>query len=503
MKIIVRRIITILPALLLQALWLYVIFTWLAPWAGIINFVLSILAFLFVLYLISKREESNYKVLWLLVILTFPVAGALLYLLFGNKRTMRPLKKKMKAAVPLPPVQDKSAPLYDRMEKDSKRLSQTFRWIQSQTGLPLQKNQEAVYYPLGDEMFPVMLEELEKAEKFIFLEYFIVQKGVMWDTIVEVLERKVSQGVDVRMLYDDLGSFSTYDRKQAEELRKKGIRIVSFNPLVIVKGTLNCRDHRKMMVIDGRVVFSGGINLADEYINRIVRFGHWKDIGFKLTGEAVQNYTRMFMEFWNAFAGDRIPDEYLLFPDSPEDDADDGLVLSYYDSPLRDISVNNELFSDLLSQAQDYAWFYTPYLLPGDALTDAFIRAARRGVDVRIFMPGIPDKKMVFRMSRSFYSVLLEAGVKIYEYTPGFLHAKACLVDDIVGSVGTVNLDYRSLFLHFENNSLFYHASLLKDLKADMEQTQAKCTERTLENIGTGFWKWFLDGILRIFTPLF
>ncbi len=504
MNPIIRRVLVILPAVLLQALWMYILLSWLAPWAAVINAVLSVLAFIFVLYLITKRDEGTYKIIWLLLILTFPLPGALLYLLFGNKRTTRPLRKKLAEAAPLPPLSDDSAPLYGKLEEENKRLAQTFRAVQQTTGFPLRVNRQATYYPLGDDMFPVMLRELEKAEKFIFVEYFIVEKGRMWDSMTEIMARKAAQGVDVRVLYDDLGSIGTYSWSKAEELRKQGIRCEAFNPLVFIKGTLNCRDHRKMLIIDGKVAFSGGVNLADEYINHITRFGHWKDIGFRLEGPAVENYTRMFSAFWNAFAGDPIPEDFLTGPalsDAPAA-GPDGLVLSYYDSPLGDTAVSNELYIDLLSQAKDYAWFYTPYLMPGDALLDAFLRAARRGVDVRIILPGIPDKKLVFRMSRSFYSVLLEAGVKIYEYTPGFVHAKASLVDGVVGSVGTVNLDYRSLFLHFENNSLFYRASLLDSLRSDFLATQAKCQERTLDNIRTGFFHWLLDGILRIFTPL-
>ncbi len=504
MKPIILRVLVVLPAVLLQALWLYVLLGWLAPWAAVINAVLSILAFIFVLYLITKRDEGTYKIIWLLLILTFPLPGALLYLLFGNKRTTRPLQKKLAEARPLPPREDDSAPLYEALEREDKRLAQTFRTVQGMTGFLPQVNRRADYYPLGDDMFPVMLQELEKAEKFIFVEYFIVQNGLMWDSMTEIMARKAAQGVDVRVLYDDLGSIGTYSWNKAEALRRQGIRCAAFNPLVFIKGTLNCRDHRKMLIIDGKVAFSGGVNLADEYINHIERFGHWKDIGFRLEGPAVENYTRMFAAFWNAFAGDPVPEECLARPafDPQPAAAGDGLVLSYYDSPLGRDAVSNELFVDLLSQAKDYAWFYTPYLMPGDALLDAFVRAARRGVDVRIILPGIPDKKLVYRMSRSFYSVLLEAGVKVYEYTPGFVHAKACLVDGVVGTVGTVNLDYRSLFLHFENNSLFYRASLLDSLKADFLATQDKCLERSFDNIEMGFGHWLMDGILRIFTPL-
>ena len=498
MNKIVRRILTVIPAVLIQVLWLILLFSWLAPWAAAINFALSLMAFFLVLYIITKQDEGTYKILWLLVILPFPIPGALLYLCFGNKRTTRPLRRHLDA-VELPPAQETDCLV--ELAKADPRLAQTVGCLSEYTGFPLLHNREAKYYPLGDDLFPVMLEELEKAEKFIFCEYFIVESGHMWDSMAEIMARKAAQGVDVRVMYDDLGSISTYTRKSADELREKGIRCIAFNPLVTIKGTLNYRDHRKMLIIDGKTAFSGGVNLADEYINRVVKHGHWKDIGFRLSGEAVGAYTRMFAKFWNAFSRDPIPDEFLAPVKAEARDAD-GYVISYYDSPLGSRAVSNELYIDLLSQAQSSAWFFTPYLMPGEALLDAFVRAARRGVDVRIIMPGVPDKKLVFRMSNSFYPVLLEAGVKIYEYTPGFVHAKGCIVDGKVGTVGTVNLDYRSLFLHFENNSLFCGASILEDLRADFLATQNLCEEKTLENIGTGLGKWIVDGVLRIFAPL-
>lgn len=502
MKKIIRRAFIVLPAILLQCGWIYILLRWLAPWAALINAALSILSVLFVLYIITKQDEGTYKILWLLVILAFPLPGAALYAFFGDKRTTRPLRKKLEAVSGPPGQSECSLSACAELAKTAPRMAQTFRYIQDTTGFPVYPNETAQYYPLGDKLFPAMLAELEQAERFIFVEYFIVEPGVMWDTMVEIMARKAAQGVVVRVLYDDLGSISTYAGDNVRELWKKGIQCVPFNPLIFVKGTLNYRDHRKMLVIDGKVAFSGGVNLADEYINQVEKFGHWKDIGFRLTGPAVQNYTRMFTEFWDAFAAAPISTESLALPPA-EYSADQGFVISYCDSPLRSQAVSNEVYIDLLSQAERYAYFFTPYLMPGEALLNAFVRAARRGVDVRIIMPGVPDKKLVFRMSHSFYPVLLEAGIKIYEYIPGFVHAKGCVIDDVAGTIGTVNLDYRSLFLHFENNSLFYGAPILRDIKADFLDTQAQCREMRLgENVKVNFRHWLLDGILRIFAPL-
>ena len=273
MNRIIRRVFAILPAVLVQVLWLLVLFHWLAPWAGLIHAVLSVLALLFVLYIITKQDESTYKILWLLVILTFPLPGALLYLLFGNKRTTRPLQKKLNHAPPLLTDRSDAAPLHEALSAENERLAQTFRWLEEKTGFALHANRTAEYYSLGDQMFPDILAELKKAERFIFVEYFIIENGLMWDSITEILAEKSAQGVDVRVMYDDLGSISTYAKADAEKLKKKGIHCAAFNPLVLIKGTLNYRDHRKMLIIDGKVAFSGGVNLADEYINHIEKCG--------------------------------------------------------------------------------------------------------------------------------------------------------------------------------------------------------------------------------------
>lgn len=498
-----RRIIAVIPALIMQLVWLFVLLRWLAPYAAFISLLLSLFASIFVLHIIVNRYESAYKTLWLMIILGFPVFGSMLYFFLGDRKTARPIQRRLAHGRSLLPECSQDDSSAEAIGQAAPRLAQTFRYVSDKTGFPVQPCEEAIYYPLGEAMFARMLEDLRAAERFIFAEYFIVEDGQMWDAMVEIMAKKAAQGVDVRFMYDDLGSISTYSEDNLKQLEQRGIRCTRFNPLIYIRGTLNYRDHRKMLIIDGRVCFSGGVNLADEYINAVERFGHWKDIGFRLTGPAAHNYTLMFAEFWNAFSRQPIPVELLTPPVRSETaGAGQGYVLSYYDSPLHRDAISNNLYIELLSQATRYAWFYTPYLMLGDNLLDAFVRAAQRGVDVRIIMPGIPDKKLVYRMSRSYYRPLLEAGVKIYEYTPGFVHAKACVIDDTVGAIGTVNLDYRSLFLHFENNSLFYQASLLSDLKKDYETTQALCVERTLDSMGITPFKWLLDGLLRLFAPL-
>lgn len=503
MKKIVKRMLVVVPAVCLQILWLFVLMQWLAPYAALIELLLSLFALLYVLYIMSSRNESTYKTLWLLVILGLPVFGTILYLFLGNKRTTKPLREKLERGRASLPEVETADTLLPEVEQENRRFAQTLRYVQRLTGFSTAPCGETQYFPLGEKLLEQMLLDLEQAEHFIYAEYFIIENGKMLDSMVEIMARKAAQGVEVRMLFDDFGSLPTFSIENVQRLWEKGIHCVPFNPMVFLKGTLNYRDHRKMLIIDNRVAFSGGVNLADEYINHIEKHGHWKDIGFRVTGAPVQSFTRMFVEFWNAFSTETIPAERLRLPEPAAPSlGSNGCVLSYYDAPTRSDAVSNSLYTELLSQATRFAWFYTPYLMLGDTLMEAFVRAARRGVDVRIIMPGIPDKALVYRMSRSYYADLLEAGVRIFEYTPGFVHAKACMVDDVIGTIGTVNLDYRSLFLHFENNSLFYRAALLDDLKADFLATQARCVERTLDNIGLSFRKWLFDGVLRIFAPL-
>lgn len=500
---IMRRVLIVIPAVALQVLWHVLLVKWLAPYAPLIVSLLSVAAVFMVLFIVIKRDESTYKLLWLLIILTMPLVGALLYLFFGNKRTAKPLKKRLQSVEssgdphPLPVGETPFA--------GEKRMEQTIRWLERKTGYPLCKARPVRYYPLGDDMFPDMLRDMKSAKRSIYIEYFIIEPGQMWDAMMEVLEDKLRQGVDVRVMYDDLGSISSFNFSNARELTQKGIPCVPFNPLLALKGTANYRDHRKMLIVDNEIAYSGGINLSDRYINLEHPYGHWKDTGFRLTGEGVHSFTHMFLTFWNAFAlkkgeaGTPMP--------VPQDSAEapretDGYVLSYYDSPLEHDATSNQLFIDLLSQSTDYAWFFTPYLMLGDDLMAAMLAAARRGVDVRIIMPGIPDKKLIFRMSRSFYQVLLNGGVKIYEYTPGFVHAKSFVSDDKVATIGTVNLDYRSLFLHFENNSLFYRSSIVEKIKEDFLATQALCSEVQPYDKKRYSRRWAVDGLLRIFAPL-
>ncbi len=503
-KKLIKRIVPLIPVAAAEVALIILLFTVLAPLAIPLDILMRVFAVLYILYIMNKEGEGIYRMLWMLIILTVPLFGTLLYLFFGDKRTGRPLEANiLRSRDDLPYLDPMCGALCIGKYGDDLRAMQTISMVEKMSRFPVHTNPGADYYPLGDDAFKPMLAALETAQKYIFIEYFIMERGLLWDSIVEILTRKVQQGVDVRVMYDDLGSIATYTRADRAALQALGIKCIAFNPVVLVRGTLNYRSHRKMMVIDGRIAFSGGINMADEYINQNKHpYGHWKDLVYAVRGGAVENFVHMFAEFWNGFSDDKIDPAKLDVPYTESEDCD-GLALSYYDSPVGVYNVTYDLYADLLETATDYVWFYTPYLRLGDALQEAMIKAARRGVDVRIIMPGIPDKKVIFRMARAYYPQLLAAGVRIFEYTPGFMHAKACMMDDKFCAMGTVNLDYRSLFLNFENNTLFYRSSILQDLKADYEHTLTMCREVKYADLRKGVITWMIDSFLRIISPAF
>ena len=351
-------------------------------------------------------------------------------------------------------------------------------------------------------MYPALLADLEKAEKSIFLECFIVSQGKMWQGVEDILRRKAAQGVDVRLIYDDFGSLLGLPKDFVVRMERAHIRCIPFNPVVpLLSLVMNHRDHRKIVVVDGKVAYTGGINLADEYINEITRFGYWKDAGLRIEGAAVWNFTVMFLDFWNAFRP--YEQDYSAFrPQLAVLPASDGVVQPYADSPLDEEPVAETVYLDILAQAQQYVYFYTPYLAIGEEMLDALRNAAKRGVDVRLVLPGIPDKKLVFRLSRSYYLPLLRAGVRIYEYTPGFLHAKCCVSDDRAAVVGSINMDYRSMFLHFECGVLLLQNSQVLALRDDVRRTLPQCREVQCADCRTGLAGTALDSVLRLLSPL-
>ena len=499
-KVINRAVITVV-LVALQVAWLLWAFFSLTTGRIWISGILNALSVLIVLYLVRKDENSAYKIIWIVLIGVTPLLGGALYLLFGNKAPAKRMRQRMQAVEK--EQQDELCQPEGQTDALDTRVGSLSRYIAHYGPYPAWKNTAAEYFPCGEAMYPKLLEDLEHAEKFIFLEFFIVSQGQMWSSIEEILIRKASQGVEVRLIYDDFGSLLGLPNDFVVRMERNHIHCIPFNPVVpLVSIVMNHRDHRKIVVIDGNVGYTGGVNLADEYINVEKRFGYWKDAALRLEGAAVWNFTVMFLNFWNAFRPSET--DYAAF--RPEADrmpqVQDGVVQPYADSPLDEEPLAETVYMDILSQAQNYVYIYTPYLAVGEEMMDALKIAAKRGVDVRLVVPGIPDKKLVYRLTRSYYVPLIRAGVRIYEFTPGFLHAKCYVSDDKVAVVGSINMDYRSLFLHFECGTLLMYNSQVIALREDVRKTLTQCREVNLSDCRTSLPGTLLDSVLRLLSPL-
>lgn len=460
----------------------------------------SILA---VLWIIGSKSNPAYKIAWIIPILAFPIFGGIIYLMFGGSHLSKRTKRKMSSLREESSRElagDCKAQVLSTLSEDAVVQA---RYLEHAAMCPVYGNTQTEYYPLGELKFAAMLQELKKAKKYVFLEYFIVEEGKMWNSILEVLLEKARAGVEVRMIYDDVGCLFTLPKDYDKVLEEAGIHCVAFNRFVpVLSVRLNNRNHQKICVIDGKVGFTGGINLADEYINEKVRYGHWKDGGILVRGEAVWSMTVMFLSMWHLHR-DEGEDMEWFRPEREDFSPVRGYVQPYTDSPLDEEPVGQRVYLNLINRAKRYVYIMTPYLIIDDAMTTALILAAKGGIDVRIMTPHIPDKKIIFEVTRAHYETLLENGVRIYEYTPGFLHAKTFAVDDLYGVCGTVNMDYRSLFLHFEDGVLLYDQSTVQDIKADFLNTQQSCQRVTLEQCRSlPWWRQLLRDLLRIFAPL-
>jgi len=457
------------------------------------------------LALVRKDKPAAFKLTWIIVVLSFLPLGGLLYLLFGDKRPTRKIAKYVEEHALISRYLDLDDEPNEVKSEHCGRMSSLFKYIRSQSSYHAYKQTDIDYYTLGEHMFADLLEDLNKAEKFIFLEYFIIKDSLMWGKILEILIWKAHAGVDVHLIIDDFGSMKLFTNRYIRKLRSKGIKIVRFNPLrPKLLMFMNNRDHRKIIVIDGHTAYNGGTNIADEYINVRERFGIWKDTGVRLRGEAVWSFTLMFIEMWDIFCQkDQRISNYEAYRFSGADDIKgDGLVLPYGDSPLDHEQLGENVYIDMLNQAQHYVYIFTPYLIISENLIFALQMAAKRGVDVKIVTPGIPDKKLVFRLTRSYYRFLLEAGVKIYEYTPGFMHAKSFVSDDRLAVVGTINLDYRCLYLHFECATLIYSGKVIDQIKNDALETIKISQEVQIKKTKTSLLGRFVDSVLHLFAPL-
>lgn len=462
------------------------------------------LALVTVVYIINQDGSSAFKIAWILPIVFLPLFGIPMYILFGKKRTPESQRTKLSGMLLRYRATARAvSSRTDDVAQVSAEAALQSAYLERCAGAPVFRRTETKYFKLGDELFPAMLEELKKAERFIFMEYFIVEPGVMWDAILEVLTQKAAEGLDVRLIYDDMGCIMTLPRNYAKRMEKLGIRCCTFHRFQpVLTGTFNNRDHRKICVIDGNIAYTGGVNLADEYINRKVRFGHWKDTAVLVEGEAVRSFTLMFLQMWNI--GQRKEDfAPYLNATVPAAGPCPGYILPYGDSPLDEERVGEMVYTDILNRAERYVHIMTPYLILNYNMISALTFAAKRGVDVRLILPHIPDKAYAFALAYTHYRELLEAGVRIYEYTPGFVHAKTFVSDDEKAVVGTINLDYRSLSLHFECAALLWKVDAVADAERDFQETLAKSQEVTLADLPKIPLKRRLAGrILKLLAPL-
>lgn len=473
-----------------------------------INLFLSVFSIVMIFYLFNDKMSYSAKLTWLGIIMLFPIPGTIMLFLtkydFGHytlKKRTGDLVKSTKNIL----QHDKR--IMNNPELKNSGTTDLCRYVNRTGCFPLYDNTETEYFPCGEAKFASLLEELEKAEDFIFMEYFIIAEGYMWGKILEILQRKAEQGVDVRVMYDGMCEMSTLTHDYPKRLAELGIKCKAFAPIAPFLSThYNYRDHRKILVIDGKVAYNGGINLADEYINKLERFGHWKDTAVMIKGSAVQSFILMFLQMWNIDEEKPDWDRWLTIPKNIDINRKraEGFVMPYADCPLDNEKVGENVYMDIFNHATKYVHIMTPYLILDGELERAIKFAAERGIDVRLILPGIPDKKTAYALAKTHYKELIKSGVKIYEYTPGFVHAKVFVCDDEKAVVGTINLDYRSLYHHFECATYMYRTSCIPAIEADFQQTLRDCRRVTPETIKKEKLYYKIMGqVLKLVAPLF
>ncbi len=461
----------------------------------------SILSVLLVLGIVKESKSLSKDLPWIIIIMLFPIVGALLYIVIGGNLKKSKVLKAIKQS-------EENGGKYFVQNKDIKKEIEEqnngkLNYLMNYLNFPVTKNNEVKYYSFGENAFPDMISELKNAKKFIFLEYFIIKTGKMWDEILKILEEKAEQGLDVRLIYDDMGCIAFLPTNYPKKMEEKGIKCVAFNKLNPFLGVImNNRDHRKMMIIDGKTVFSGGMNLADEYINLEHPYGIWKDNGIKIKGDAVWNFTVMFLNMWNAYKKEDSNYNIFKYDFSKENLNNKGYVVPYFETPLDSEIVGENVYLNIINQATKYLYIFTPYLIIDTDMINSLILSAKRGVDVRIVVPGIPDKKIVYSLTTSYFETLIKNGVKIYKYTPGFVHSKVFISDDNIATVGTINLDYRSLYLHFECGVFMQDVEVINEVKKDLVETIEKSHLVSKKDATPKFFKGVWQAVLRLFAPL-
>ena len=506
-NILFSRLVLIFLAIVIQFFWLATVLYQFSLQFTFINLGFRAVALILAIIISDKDGNAAGRMSWIFLILVAPIFGVTLYFVFGRAKLTKHTEERLERVnEELSPFLAGDEQVEEKIRNENKRIYNQTKYIKDWAGYPVCEYTKTEYYPSGEELFLKMLEAVKEAENFIFLEYFIFEDGIMLEQLLAALEEKVKQGVEVRMIYDDVGCISKLPAGYYKKMEARGIKCTAFNPFrPIMSIIMNNRDHRKILVVDGKTAFTGGINIADEYINVTTRFGYWKDTGVRIEGKAVWNFTAMFLQMWNAFAleKDKLDYEKFCLEDvRPLAKEERGIVLPYSDHPLDSEFVGESVYINLINSAQKYIYFFTPYLIIDNEVVTALILAAKRGVDVRIITPGIPDKKMIFLVTQSYYPQLVEGGVQIFQYRPGFVHAKCAVCDDKIATVGTINLDYRSLYLHFENGLFLYNNDTVMDIKKDILDTLEDCNRIMPEMCKKNMFFLLLQGILRIFAPL-
>lgn len=470
-------------------------------------------------FILNTKENASVKLSWCFLVGLFPIFGSVVYFVVRYDFGYRILQKRIKSSEDegrkyLPEQDD----LLSELKEQDAQTYHMAQYLYKMSGNLVSKHNAVKYFSVGEDMFAEMLKQLESAKEYIFLEYFIVTHGKMWNEILKILVKKAKEGVDVRLLYDGTCSIYLLPYKYPKYIEKMGVKCRMFSPPIpFVSTHYNNRDHRKIMVIDGKIAFTGGINLSDEYINVDRPFGHWKDAGIMLKGDAAFAFTKMFLQMWSATEPKNTKDmefaDMKKYLSSARCDTElgektagvesRGYVIPYADNPVDDENVGRNVYMDLLNQAKEYVYIMTPYLILDGEMLNAIIFAAKRGIDVRIILPHVPDKRYAFVLAQSNYKELLDAGVKVYEYTPGFVHAKVFLADGERAVVGSVNLDYRSLYWHYECSAYLYQVPAIKDIYKDFMDTQNQCMEVTKETIHSiGVLSKAAAYVLKIVAPL-
>ena len=501
MKRAVKRVLLVFIGWLLQIIISFSLLAYLGNRYAIIEVVYAILSIIITLNIVKNSRNYQMDLLWLIIIPMYPILGVILYICLKTNRNRAPIIKRIRKNFAI------GAKYYEQDEKIVKEIEKEnksqIKYLINTAKFPATIHNKVKYYPLGDDVYETLLNELKKAEKFIFLEYFIIGLGEKWDGILSILKEKARQGLDVRVIYDDFGSMQVLPDDYQEELELFDIKCIAFNKLHPLSSLImNNRDHRKILVIDGHTAFSGGINLSDEYFNINSRFGHWKDNAFMVKGEAVWSYTIMFLSMWNSYRKEDKDFKIFKYDFAKDKPKKDGYIIPYADSPLDNETVGENVYLNMINQSKKYLYITTPYLIIDKEVENALILAAKRGVDVKIITPGIPDKKLVYTVTRSYFQSLIEGGISIYTYKPGFMHSKIFISDDNVCTVGTINMDFRSFYHHFECGLFMQDNTCIKDVKNDFLETIEKCHKVTKKEATPNLFKSFWQAMLRLIAPL-